>query len=496
MQARAFRVAARSVIAALAILGMPDGTTQSLAQQITVTVDTSVASHRFEGHGYQVWLQSGDEDQQALFDLLEATKTGIVRLSLFSQPDLEEGWWLRPEASLLAAIRGAYLRPASPGYPTRLAQVGKMAARLKKMGAEILAINWSAPAGLRRDTVRPGRKESRHLDPARIPDLARFIAAQIQVLRELQPESLPRYIEPINEPDGDWNTRIAPDDYARLVRHIRDSLRERGISGIGLVGPGTGTMRAGIPYVRAGAGPHAAFADLQALSVHAWDSRLADVNGIARLPDEIVKVSRALRLPIYVTEYSEDSGRWSPPAYACGPRTLISARCTGPAPFDTPGYGIAVAGQAVQLLSDGASALMLWEAQDQSWGRSFGALGPGGHRRTPAVALASFLPLVDRYAQVYAGRVEGAGDHGVHAVGFRNGDGRVVVLVAIIDGMPADAQIVVGLAGEGKTLRPLRVNCYPRCPDNTLEASDRSSTKAGTVRLRARSAVVAIIFGQ
>jgi hypothetical protein len=467
------------------------------AQNVTITVDPLQSTHRYAGHGFQVWVPSRTADQRALLALLESTRARYVRLSMFPNSVLGDKATGRPYSALLEAIRASYLASPRAGDPAPIITLKSFVGSLKRLDVEAIAINWNAPQELRRDRALPGGKVSKQLDPGKVPAFARYISAEIRVLGELDRALLPRYVEVVNEPDGNWNTQITPEGYAQLVADLQGLFREQGLSGVGILGPGTATMRAGVPYIEKGmsVAGRQTYSGLSGISVHAWDSRSGGVDGVAGIPTGLVRISRELGLPVFVTEYNEDSSKWSPPAFACGPRTPVSARCTGTTGYDAVGYGVAVVAQALKLISDGASALVFWEAQDQSWGRSYGALRADGRRKPSADALTTILPLIDRDATVQTTRQSPDNVKGIYAAGFKNHDGKIMVVVAITGTTARTMEINVRGAGTDSSLHPVQIRCYPQCPPNSIARQGGERQATGKVTMWTEPGVMAVTFG-
>ena len=306
-----------------------------------------------------------------------------------------------------------------------------LASELNSFGIQVHLVVWAMP--------KPWRKENhwyhdgidtvgRRAIPEHIDDYARYVTAAVLHARELGFHV--SFVEPGNEPDLTGNTRWEPCVYAQMVVHVRASLDANGLSGVGIEGPGTGTLRAAPPFLEAlercgGAG------SLAAVSVHDWDTRhTPDTAGLGEeFPIEMKALGRAL--PLFITEYNDENPRWGEPPYQAAP----VQRLPGPVleATDTRDFAVAVSAEALQLFTDGAEWISYWQQQDLPWGYdSMGLIDLQGRIRPSADAFQSWLSLIPRGASTAA--IEEA-DPRFAAAAFRSGR-NVTLVVANISAAP------------------------------------------------------------
>ncbi|KAA2214489.1 hypothetical protein [Teichococcus oryzae] len=414
----------------------------------------------FQGHGYQVWLPAlrPGLPMQAFLERMQAR---FVRMSITAPvPDAA----IRPGDSLEAMrliLRAAYegrdqagppTVRASPAAPSQRERLLNSMPLLARLGIETIAIVWDAPESLRADRVgKAGR--ARILPAGRVEDYARLTTAQLLEIERISPACLPAYVEAPNEPEGTWSTQIGAEAYATFIRSLRAQMDAAGLRQIGLLGPGNGSLRAARDYVRALRRPGAPATDaLAGWSTHVWDNRIDDAPPVARLDREWRDAIAAVPKPLFITEYNADGDRWNEPPFACGPRTTVRSRCSGLSADEDLRYGLNIAQQSLALITDGAAALVLWEAQDQQWGKRLGALDPAGRPKPAATALATFMPFIPRDARVLAPR--GGAPDGMALCGFLGKDGRFVMAMAAVGADPTRRQQVrVELADQPGEIR-------------------------------------------
>ncbi len=121
-------------------------------------------------------------------------------------------------------------------------------------------------------------------------------------------------------------------------------------------------------------------------AVHAWDKRrgLSVGTQVARIKTELIK--RNITLPVIVSEYNITSNReWS------GSLNATSIGRSGNDPRRDPEYVARLINSILEMRVQGASAIILWEFADPSWGRDrFGLIDIHG---TPTASLATLKSL-------------------------------------------------------------------------------------------------------
>lgn len=250
----------------------------------------------------------------------------------------------------------------------------------KRTGAKLHLVVWEPPP-LPGET--PAAK-ARTLPTANVPLAARFIVSLIGTVaaQGLAIEA----VEITNEPDGDWNIEIAPATYLALVKAVRAEAARRGIALPKIAGPGTSTIRALRHYLRQPAVARGILDSIDLLSVHAWDNpestdRFAELDG---LNDDLRRLER--RPELVVTEY----GLARPDPADKSDRMNVKTRAQDSI-ADTDFYASLVIRDLLRLYAGGAGTVMMWEFQDQDWGKaSFGLLKEKGEPR-PIYRLAKLL---------------------------------------------------------------------------------------------------------
>lgn len=195
-------------------------------------------------------------------------------------------------------------------------------------------------------------------------------------------------MEVSNEPDGAWNIRISPADYAALIRAIRSEAARRKVALPKIYGPGASSAAATRTFFADPKTGKAILAAVDVLSLHVWDDKaghdrfaefdrlLADLKRLGPLP------------PIAVTEY----GLAKPDPSAAGDRMNVTKRVADSIAF-APSYPPASLRDLLRLYGDRVETVLYWEFQDQSWSSGlFGLLGTDGRPK----------PIYDVYRRITA----------------------------------------------------------------------------------------------
>jgi hypothetical protein len=195
---------------------------------------------------------------------------------------------------------------------------------------------------------------------------------------------VPEDVELTNEPNGIWNTQFTPEQYDQLVVLTRAGLDQVGLKDFRIEGPGTSNrpgdfMRA---LIRTG---HVNL--LGAYSFHEYDTRSGvEPSGLSVIEPS---VGGAPERPITITEFSSSNPRWSKPA------RLPDGKSDTRPWSDVPDFAISVAGEALQLIADGSSEILVWHLEDLpcQTGRT-GLLNGSGKPKAVADALISLFGLI------------------------------------------------------------------------------------------------------
>jgi hypothetical protein len=365
--------------------------------------------HPFAGLGVEIWPGS---DHVAERDaLMAALHVRFVRVPLA---------WRLPDRDLTGdtSVRALLARIQADGDPRATAAFRRFGAEMTAQGIAIHGIYWGMPdAWSKRLGTRNGHPVQ-NAEISHLQDYANWIAAQLLAARDVGIR--PAAIEITNEPDGTWNDYLFPADYDALLVRVRRTMNENGLQGVAIEGPGTSKVYQAAPYIEALlASGHIRL--LGAVSVHDYDTiRLPEPAGLAGLPPALL--ARIAPLPLYVTEFSTIAPRWNRPPYDAGP----GRRGGRNAATGSDAFGVAVAAEALRLVSDGASAIFHWQLEDQRWEQaSNGLLDLEGRRRPAAAALIAAFGHLPARAEAIP--VRGARP-GLGAAAFRSGDRLLLVL--------------------------------------------------------------------
>ena len=265
----------------------------------------------------------------------------------------------------------------------------------EQLGIDWIYMIWRAPSEF-------VDAQDRLLD-SQLSAFAQWWAAEVN---DLYAHSIPvEYIELMNEPDsgGQWSTGISPVQYNALVQQVRTALDGYGLTGVGIVGPGTSNLENAADYLDALDAAGVAAHDIW--SAHAWGTY--DSCGPACIQDawaafEAAATARDPNLPLFVTEYAthertwfgvtypnaDDYGDWDPNAVF----PYYSVTNTMP-------YAVRVYGNTLGLLNAGATAPLIWQLLDfpsavQEVGKAWGLLDLWGEPKPVHIALKTLYPEI------------------------------------------------------------------------------------------------------
>lgn len=257
----------------------------ALSAETTIIIDTAAISHSFFGFGTQIWPI---EFNKSIENLLLQSDIDYVRFS--SAPNWGGGMIAIPKDSTDAEMNAFVSNSFKIRSPTLLPKSKKTFEFCKKNGIKVVLLMWSAP-----EAWRPVKNR---LLPEYADDLARLWGSTLYVLSEQGMR--PDYIELSNEPEGEWNTYIAPEIFNDLVKLVRKELDRRGFQNIGIVGPGV-SAQVGDKWINAldDEGVKA----LGAWSAHNYESAARGVEA-AFQPFVSAANAKDKSKPVMVTEYS------------------------------------------------------------------------------------------------------------------------------------------------------------------------------------------------
>ncbi len=335
--------------------------------------DGTVAPAPLIGFGGQIW--ANDTTWTTALDPLDAR---LVRVAL--NANLGSAAVTLPvdaDAEAWAAWMDAHLLDQAPGF---LEELLATQALTDPRGMAWIAHQWEAP---------PAWESRGVLAADHVDDFAAMTAALYRWLDDRGVR--PTWIELCNEPDGDWNSYVAPEDYSDLVVATRAALDDAGLVGLGILGPGLAVLGGWTdPPLWVPTLSDDAVAGLDGWSVHTWDDYAEQGEGHEFLEERwqifVDQVeARDPDKPIVVTEMGSKDTVFDGATYD----TPDNSGCGAAAESD--GYAVRVLAHVAVALAMGADAISFWEAADQSWECSnWGMIGLDGASRRFHEALATF----------------------------------------------------------------------------------------------------------
>ncbi len=347
-----------------------------------ITIDIGNISHPVKGFGAHIW--AGDMDVEPI---LRELRMRYVRLTV--GPNWFNVKNTPPTDSTREEMDRFLINNFDGDGEPRLKNMKNTWQMVQRLGLETIMIQFTAPDNwLSQDGQR--RLLPQHLD-----DYARYWGSLLILMR--QHGIMPTYIELVNEPEGDWCTRIPPEEYNRLVILTRKELDDRGFEHVGIVGPGLAWLDhdgGGKRWVEALT--QDGLDALAGWSTHVWDDKFqpdADVQFVAdkwtRFRDAVRRKDPKWTRPILVTEYATGAHVFYGIAY-----DPVESNGNNRASDSHP-YAIRVFEQTLVHINRGASVLIVWEARDQLWSHhAWGLSTSNGERRPAFYALRTLLPHI------------------------------------------------------------------------------------------------------
>jgi hypothetical protein len=299
-------------------------------------------SHSFDGFGAQIW--PGDSRIETLSQSLNLKYYRIA-----------PGGCTNPPTDATAAQMDVYVDSQYNGT-NRGNSIIVSLQMAENLGVKVIFIkfggcpdNWLTLPG----TLNQLKSEN-------FDDFARVWASEVLFFKS---RGLPvDYIELLNEPEGTWNIKVPAADYNTLVKIVRAELDSRGLTDVGIVGPGLAYLYYGTSWIGAldAAGKNA----LAAWSTHAWDEGWGHTTALPSYLDQRWQdyFGAAVNLadpthskPIIVTEY------------ASGVRTYNGVTYDTNTYGDTSQFAERCYENSLTLVNNGANVLCYWEAANQSW---------------------------------------------------------------------------------------------------------------------------------
>lgn len=435
-----------------------DSPAQDVAADLVLDPDDLAQSYL--SLGAQIW--TGDT---AWIEPLDALGARWVRVSM--SPSFDRTPERAPIGASQDEMDAFMARNYNAVFETQLTHAIDTWERLQSHDMQMILHVWEAPSYWEVG----GTLQTKH-----IPDFARLWGSLLHYLGESGIQ--PTWIELSNEPDGDWNTRIRPDEYAALVKHVRQELDARGLQAVGILGPGLSTLNhRGCAARWIGALDPEAVSALGGWSVHTWDGFAERGEGKAFLESRWASFVEAVEArdperhkPVFVTELGSKDTEFNDVRFT----SPDNGSCGNAA--DSDAYAVRILEQAFTSLNHGAAALVIWQAADQSWECSNWGLVTstveGAEPRPAFFALKSFFDHVPGQARVIRTTWD---DPQLSTVALRTGDS---VVVGMANGSPETVTRTLAFSGS-VTLDLTRSVSFSST--GVKEESPGLSVSAGTV---------------
>lgn len=306
----------------------------TMVKAMDIEFDINDVSHQFAGFGAQIW--SGDTRVESLITSLNLK---YVRMKF-------GGDW-SPPTDATPAQMDAYVASRYDGNTA----IRNTYAILTQHDVAVIGNYFEGPSNwLGTD----------HL--LKIENMDDFVRLWASIARYMQDHEMPiRYIEMFNEPEGDWNIQVPSSSYNTVVKLMRAELDSRGLTDVGIVGPGLAYLLHGPTWI--GSLDADAKAALAGWSTHAWDEGWGHTDALPAFLDQqwrdtfgaaVNSADPSGGKPILVTEY------------ATGVRTYNGVSF-GNDVTDTAQFAQRCYENSLTLLNNGANILCYWEAANQSW---------------------------------------------------------------------------------------------------------------------------------
>jgi O-glycosyl hydrolase len=417
MNTRPLRLAAASLslLAACVFLAGPAEADSS------VSIDFG-AAHNFTGIGTQIQLKAGRCQDEA--QLLRDMNAQFVRVSIIPaiRENVPTGQSVEQYSQLLQSL-----------IPPRLANnTAALRTVLEQTHIKPHIVFWHMPDSWEEAVVKKAgkKKEAHKAEDARIPDWANLLTAQILWITKQGIE--PYAVELTNEPQGGWDTKYTPEQYADLVLATRRSLDAHGLQRIRIEGPGTGVRN--FPEFMQGLRAKGAQSQLAFITAHAYQTPQAMDDPRTAGYSEFL--GHGQYGEIVMTEFGVKKHNAEDVEAASADIDVGSHE-----------YGLATGAESLKLLGKGASSVIYWELSDvENNPKKHGALDASCRRRPVAYALQALFGKVGAPSRTVAG-IGGSPD--VPVEGF-SANGRVWLLMANMTDSPQKVSArIAGAAPHG-----------------------------------------------
>ncbi|MFA5292171.1 MAG: hypothetical protein WC496_03960 [Phycisphaerae bacterium] len=368
-----------------------------------IVFDAADVSHPFMGFGAQIW--PGDSRIEALSQSLNLKYYRIA-----------PGGCTNPPTDATVVQMDAYVN-LQYNNTSRGNSVIASLQMAQNLGVKVIFIKFGGcPDSW---LILPG--DQNQLKSENFDDFARVWASEVLFFKS---RGLPvDYIELLNEPEGTWNIKVPPADYNILVKLVRAELDSRGLTDVGIAGPGLAYLYYGTSWIGSldTDGKNA----LAAWSTHAWDEGWGHTDALPSYLDQrwqdyfgaAVNLADPSHLkPVIVTEY------------ASGVRTFNGVTYSTDEYGDTSQFAERCYENSLTLANNGANVLCFWEAANQSWQSQpmYAFLRINSTLRPTYYVMSTLMPYVPDNAMVLT---KAWNDPVISAAGFV-GSGKLVLAFA------------------------------------------------------------------
>ena len=258
--------------------------TIAMVKAVDIQFDVNDVSHPFGGFGVQIW--PGDTRVESLITSLNLK---YVRMKF-------GGDWTPPTDATQAQM-DTYVASQYDGNTSIRATY----AILMQYDVAVIGNYFEGPSGwLGTNNVL----KSENFDD--------FVRLWGSIAYYMQNNSMPiRYIEMFNEPEGDWNIRVPGANYNTVIKLMRAELDSRGLTNVGIIGPGLAYLYHGPDWIDVL--DNDGKAALAGWSTHAWDEGWGHTDALPSFLDQrwqdyfgaaVDDVDPMHNKPIIVTEYA------------------------------------------------------------------------------------------------------------------------------------------------------------------------------------------------
>ena len=309
------------------------------------TFDAANLSHSFDGFGAQIW--PGDSRVESL--------TNNLNLKYYR---IAPGGCTSPPNDVTTAVMDAYVNTQYNGT-NRGNSVEYSLGLAETLGVKVIFIKFGGvPSTWLSDSTY------RELKSEYFNDFARIWASEILYFKNRGYTI--DYTELFNEPEGNWNIKVSPSNYNTVVKLVRAELDSRGLTNVGIIGPGLAYLYYGTSWIGGldTAGKNA----IAAWSTHAWDEGWGNTSALPSFLDQrwqdyfgaaVESADPTGSKPIIVTEY------------ATAVRTYNGVTFDSDEYCDSNQFAQRCYENSLTMANNGANVLCYWEAANQSWQDNF-----------------------------------------------------------------------------------------------------------------------------